>query len=54
MNVNIINLAYLVASVLFIFGIKGLTSPKKAVRGNLYSAWPCSSPWSPPCSTRTC
>ena len=37
MNVNIINIAYLVASVLFIFGIKGLTSPKKAVRGNLYS-----------------
>ncbi|WP_461210282.1 NAD(P)(+) transhydrogenase (Re/Si-specific) subunit beta [Desulfocurvus sp. DL9XJH121] len=38
MNVNFINLAYLVASVLFIMGIKGLTSPRTAVRGNLLSA----------------
>jgi len=29
------NLAYLIASVLFIFGLKGLTHPRKAVRGNL-------------------
>ncbi len=31
----IINLAYLAASVLFIMGIKGLTHPRTAVRGNL-------------------
>lgn len=33
-----INLAYLLASVLFIFGIKGLTHPRTAVRGNFYGA----------------
>ncbi len=33
-----INLAYLVAAVLFIFGLKGLTHPRTAVRGNLYGA----------------
>jgi len=32
------NLAYLVASVLFIFGLKGLTHPRTAVRGNLLGA----------------
>ena len=32
------NLVYLVASVLFILGIKGLTHPRTAVRGNLLSA----------------
>ncbi len=32
------NIAYLVASVLFIFGIKGMTHPRTAVRGNLMSA----------------
>ena len=32
------NLLYLVASVLFILGIKGLTHPRTAVRGNLMSA----------------
>ncbi|MCP4248365.1 MAG: NAD(P)(+) transhydrogenase (Re/Si-specific) subunit beta [bacterium] len=37
-SVAIQNLAYLVASVLFIFGIKGLTHPRTAVRGNLTSA----------------
>ena len=31
---EIIQLAYLVASVLFIMGLKGLTRPKTAVRGN--------------------
>lgn len=31
----IINLSYLVASVLFILGLKGLTHPRTAVRGNL-------------------
>ncbi|MBI1370002.1 MAG: NAD synthetase [Planctomycetes bacterium] len=34
----LINLAYLVASVLFILGIKGMTHPRTAVRGNLISA----------------
>jgi NAD(P) transhydrogenase subunit beta len=34
-----VNLAYLVASVLFIRGIKGLTHPRTAVKGNLTSAW---------------
>jgi len=29
------NLAYLLASILFIFGLKGLTHPRTAVRGNL-------------------
>jgi H+-translocating NAD(P) transhydrogenase subunit beta len=32
------NLAYLIAAILFIFGIKGLTSPRTAVRGNLLGA----------------
>ncbi len=35
---NMINIAYLVASVLFILGLKGLTSPKTAVRGNMLGA----------------
>lgn len=33
-----INLTYLVASVLFIFGIRGLTHPRTAVRGNMLGA----------------
>jgi NAD/NADP transhydrogenase beta subunit len=33
-----INLAYLVAAVLFILGLKGLTHPRTAVRGNLMGA----------------
>lgn len=33
-----INLAYLVASILFIYGLKGLGSPKTAVRGNMLGA----------------
>ena len=32
------NLAYLAASLLFIFGIKGMTHPRTAVRGNLIGA----------------
>jgi H+-translocating NAD(P) transhydrogenase subunit beta len=32
---SLINLAYLVASVLFIMGLKGLTHPRTAVRGNI-------------------
>ena len=38
MNLTIINLAYLVASVLFIFGLIGLTHPRTAVRGNMLGA----------------
>jgi len=35
---NFISLAYLVAAVLFILGLKGLTHPRTAVRGNLLGA----------------
>lgn len=35
MSPEIIDFFYLVSSILFIFGLKGLTSPKTAVRGNL-------------------
>ena len=35
MQANLINLAYLLASVLFIVGLKGLSSPRTARRGNL-------------------
>ena len=38
MNPSLINLAYLVASVLFILGLKGLAHPKTAVRANLTGA----------------
>jgi H+-translocating NAD(P) transhydrogenase subunit beta len=34
----LINIVYLVASALFIFGLKGLTHPRTAVRGNLFGA----------------
>jgi NAD(P) transhydrogenase subunit beta len=34
----IVNLAYLLAAMLFIFGLKGLSHPKTAVRGNLLGA----------------
>ena len=34
----IIKLAYLAAAILFILGLKGLTHPKTAVRGNLLGA----------------
>ena len=34
----LIDLTYLLASILFIFGIKGLTHPRTAVRGNLLGA----------------
>ena len=33
--VSTANVAYLVAAVLFILGIKGMTHPRTAVRGNL-------------------
>lgn len=35
MYLSLVNLAYLVASVLFIMGLKGLTHPRTAVRGNI-------------------
>ena len=34
----LINLGYLTASVMFILGLKGLTHPRTAVRGNLLGA----------------
>jgi len=37
-NETIINVTYLVASVLFILGLKGLTHPRTAVRGNMLGA----------------
>ncbi len=38
MSPTIINLAYLGASILFILGVRGLTHPRTAVRGNLLGA----------------
>lgn len=35
---TLIDLCYLIASVLFIYGLKGLTHPRTAVRGNLIGA----------------
>ena len=32
------DLLYLIASIFFVLGIKGLTHPRTAVRGNLYGA----------------
>ncbi|HEY4715791.1 MAG TPA: NAD(P)(+) transhydrogenase (Re/Si-specific) subunit beta [bacterium] len=38
MAVSLINLAYLFSTILFIYGLKGLTHPRTAVRGNLMGA----------------
>ena len=38
MHPNLTNAVYLVSAVLFILGLKGLTSPRTAVRGNLLGA----------------
>ena len=38
MSAIFIDLTYLLASILFILGIKGLTHPRTAVRGNLLGA----------------
>ena len=35
---NLVNIAYIIASVLFIFGLKGLAHPRTAVRGNILGA----------------
>ena len=38
MDARVVQLAYLISAVLFILGLKGLTRPKTAVRGNLLGA----------------
>ncbi|MBW3541037.1 MAG: NAD(P)(+) transhydrogenase (Re/Si-specific) subunit beta, partial [Planctomycetes bacterium] len=38
MNADLVQLAYLLSAVLFIFGLRGLTHPRTAVRGNLLGA----------------
>ncbi len=38
MESALVNIAYLIASVMFIFGLKGLAHPKTAVRGNILGA----------------
>ncbi|MBL4783569.1 MAG: NAD(P)(+) transhydrogenase (Re/Si-specific) subunit beta [Porticoccaceae bacterium] len=38
MNTNLVDLIYLISAVFFVLGIKGLTKPKTAVRGNMLSA----------------
>ena len=38
MSPNLVELGYLISAVLFILGLKGLTRPKTAVRGNLLGA----------------
>ena len=38
MNTNLVDLVYLISAVFFILGIKGLTKPKTAGRGNMMSA----------------
>jgi NAD(P) transhydrogenase subunit beta len=38
LQTTLVNLAYLVAATLFIFGLKGLSHPRTAVRGNLMGA----------------
>ena len=38
MSLSLVNIAYLFASILFIFGLKGLAHPRTAVRGNMLGA----------------
>jgi NAD(P) transhydrogenase subunit beta len=38
MLLSIVNIAYLIAAILFIFGLKGLAHPRTAVRGNFMGA----------------
>ncbi len=35
---NVVNLAYVIAAILFIMGLKGMAHPRTAVRGNAYGA----------------
>ncbi len=37
MQQDLFSLTYLIATILFIFGLKGLSSPKTAMRGNLFA-----------------
>ncbi|MFN3820979.1 MAG: NAD(P)(+) transhydrogenase (Re/Si-specific) subunit beta [bacterium] len=39
MNPNIVRLIYLLAAILFVYGLKGMTHPRTAVRGNIVSGW---------------
>ena len=39
MGISLINIVYLVASVCFILGLKGLMSPRTAPRGNMIGAF---------------
>ena len=38
MEATLVKLAYIVAAVLFIFGLKFMAHPRTAVRGNLFGA----------------
>ncbi|MDP6483039.1 MAG: NAD(P)(+) transhydrogenase (Re/Si-specific) subunit beta, partial [Nitrospinota bacterium] len=38
MKLSLINIAYLIASALFVIGLKGLGHPRTAVRGNFLGA----------------
>ena len=38
MDASLIKLAYVVAAILFIFGLKNMSHPRTAVRGNLLGA----------------
>jgi len=38
LNGNIVNVSYIIAAILFIFGLKGLAHPRTAVRGNRMAA----------------
>lgn len=38
LNQNVLNIAYLISAMLFIFGLKGLSHPRTAVRGNRIAA----------------
>ena len=38
MSQALVNIVYLIAALLFILGIKGLSNPRTAVRGNLMGA----------------
>jgi NAD(P) transhydrogenase subunit beta len=37
MNQDIFSFGYLIATILFVFGLKGLSSPKTALRGNVFA-----------------
>ena len=37
MKQDLFSFTYLIATILFVFGLKGLSSPKTAMRGNLFA-----------------